>query len=168
MITVMLLRLPSCLNMLWTAASCFWVVISLHDQLSLHAFLAGCSLGHLAQQDNMTGLFERPVQEEYEVKSKVCEPAVMNSKKEMAAMVKEKSALQQQLKVSCVGTLLFTVACCNVAETASVMLHATAWFQIAWTFVSESDMHVLPIPFLIRKAQILSMVCTHHDKGMHA
>ncbi|DBA78767.1 TPA: hypothetical protein ACH3X1_008672 [Trebouxia sp. C0004] len=36
--------------------------------------------------------------EEYEVKSKACEAAAMNSKKEVAAILKEKSALQQQLK----------------------------------------------------------------------
>ncbi len=100
----MLLRLPSCLNVLSAAACCFLVVVSLHDQLSLHVFLDGCNLGHLAQQEHSIELFERPVQEEYKVKSKACEAAVMNSKKEVAAVVKEKSALQQQLKVSCVGT----------------------------------------------------------------
>ena len=41
---------------------------------------------------------------EYEEKSKACEAAAMVSKKEAAAMVKEKIAVQQQLKVSCVGT----------------------------------------------------------------
>jgi len=40
------------------------------------------------------------VQEEYEVKSKACEAAAMICKKEVAAVVKEKSALQQQLKVN--------------------------------------------------------------------
>jgi len=34
------------------------------------------------------------------MKSKACEAAAMISKKEAAAMVKEKSALQQQLKVN--------------------------------------------------------------------
>ncbi len=57
------------------------------------------------------------VQEEYEVKSKACEAAAMNSKKEVAAVVKEKSALQQQLKVnwfvfSRPQISLLTTACC--------------------------------------------------------
>ena len=72
-------------------------------QLSLHVFLDNCSLGGCAQQQHICELFERPVQEEYEVKSKAGEAAVMNSKQEVAAMVKENSALQQQLKVNCVG-----------------------------------------------------------------
>ncbi len=40
------------------------------------------------------------MQSEYEVKSKACEAAAMISKKEVAAVVKEKSVLQQQLKVN--------------------------------------------------------------------
>ena len=68
------------------------------------------------KQSELFELFERPVQEEYEEKSKACDAAAMNSKTEVAAVVKEmtlddrkitppsKSALQQQLKVSCVGT----------------------------------------------------------------
>lgn len=94
-----------------TAACCFLVVVSLHDRLSVHAFLDGCSLGHLAQQEHSIELFERPVQEEYEVKSKECEAAAVNSKKELAAVVKERNALQQQLKVSCVGSHLVHSCC---------------------------------------------------------
>ena len=101
-ITVVQLRLPSCLSGLSTAASCFLVVISLHDQLSLHVFLDGCSLGGSAEQEHRIELFEQPVQEEYQVKSKACDAAAMNSKTQVAAVVK-KSALQQ-LKVSCVAT----------------------------------------------------------------
>jgi len=40
------------------------------------------------------------VQSEYEVKIKACEAAIMISKKEVAAVVKQKSAPQQQLKVN--------------------------------------------------------------------
>ena len=100
----MLLQLLSCLNVLSAAASCSLVVISLHNQLSLHVFLDGCRLSRSAQQEHTIELFERPVQEEYEVKSKACEAAAMHSKTEVADVVKEKSALQQQLKVSCVST----------------------------------------------------------------
>jgi len=40
------------------------------------------------------------VQSEYEVESKACEAAAMISKQEVAAVVKQKGALQQQLKVN--------------------------------------------------------------------
>jgi len=40
------------------------------------------------------------VQSEYEVRIKACEAADLISKKEVAAVVKQKSALQQQLKVN--------------------------------------------------------------------
>ncbi|DBA67803.1 TPA: hypothetical protein ACH3X2_014240 [Trebouxia sp. C0005] len=44
------------------------------------------------------GALEAALKEEYEVKSKECEAAAVNSKKELAAVVKERNALQQQLK----------------------------------------------------------------------
>ena len=96
----MLQWLSLCLDMLQQQLAGFLVNISLHNQLSLQVFLDGGSLAGSTQQEHIIELFERPVQEEYEVTSKVCEAAVMNGKKEVAAVVKEKSALQQQLKVN--------------------------------------------------------------------
>lgn len=71
------------------------------------SFLIGAAL---AQQQHRIELFELPVQEEYGVKSKASEAADMISKKKVAAMMKDKSTLQQQLKVKC-GSAHFVHSC---------------------------------------------------------
>jgi len=134
---------------------------SLHDQLSLHVFLDGCSLGHSAQQENILELFERPVQEEYEEKSKACDAAATNSKEEVAAVVKEmksddrqitpssKSALQQQLKVSCVRTHFVhncLLQCCR--DCFKWRCLQPLGFKLPAHLRQRSDMHALLVACL--------------------
>jgi len=88
------------MDVLSAAAPCLLPIISLQYRLSLHVVLDGCSLGHWAQQDMLLSNLNDIVQSEYEVKIKASEAAAMVSKKEVAVTVKQKSALQHQLKVN--------------------------------------------------------------------
>ncbi len=104
------------MDVLSAAVACLLPIISLQYQSLLHVILDDCSLGHLAQQflSNSNGT----VQSEYEVKSKASEAAAMVRKKEVAALMVDKSALQQQLKVSWFVlrrpkiSLLMNACCC--------------------------------------------------------